>query len=112
MQAAAALESVRVAATAFLDMPGALAAGASGAAAATDLLDAPNSGCMKEFLGSAAIVLGDNGGVSNSICLVRMLPVSRGTLAALVSAHFVIPKFVIVDPIHCIIPSCTRAFSP
>ena len=40
VQAAAALESVRVAATAFLDMPGALAAGASGAGAATDLLDA------------------------------------------------------------------------
>ena len=35
VQAAAALESVRVAATAFLDMPGALAAGVSGAGAAT-----------------------------------------------------------------------------
>ena len=34
VQAAAALESVRVAATAFLDMPGALVAGVSGAGAA------------------------------------------------------------------------------
>ena len=66
VQAALALESVRVAATAFLVIPGALAASASGAgaatdlldvtffqgmkkpaAAATDLLDAPNSDCMK-----------------------------------------------------------------
>ena len=86
VQAAAALDSVKVAATAFFDMPRALAAGVSGAgaatdlldatfsqgtgkpaAAATDLLDAANSECMKEFFGSAAIVLGDNGGLSNSV---------------------------------------------
>ena len=36
----------------------ALVASASGAGAATDLLDAANSKCMKEFSGSAAIVLG------------------------------------------------------
>ena len=70
VEAAAASDSVRVAATAFLGMPGALAAGVSGAgaatylldaafsqgmgkpaAAATVLLDAPNSECMKEFFG-------------------------------------------------------------
>ena len=98
VQAAAALDSVRVAATAFWDLPGALAAGSSGAgaaadlldatffqgmgkpaAAATDLLDAPNSECMKKFFGSPAIVLGDTGGVSNSICM--------RTLTAVACAH-------------------------
>ena len=41
------------------------------AAAATDLLDAPDSECVKEFFGSATIVLGDNGEVPNSKCLER-----------------------------------------
>ena len=53
--------------------PGALAAGASGAGAATDLLDAPNSKCTKEFLGSAAIVLGDGlGGELSAVAATRL----------------------------------------
>ena len=44
-------------------------------AAATDLLDAPNCDCMKKFLGSPAIVLGDNG----DICM--------GTLSAVAAAN-------------------------
>ena len=78
-------------------MPGALAAGDFGAAtdlldatylkgmgkpagAATDLLDAPNSACMEEFFGSAAIVLGDNGEVSNSKCLGELSAVAATEL--------------------------------
>ena len=65
---------LRVAATAYSGTPGALAASAVGdtaivslsngslAGAATDLLDALNSDCIKEFSGQATIVLGDNGG--------------------------------------------------
>ena len=73
-------DSVKVAASAFLGMPGALAAGAFGAGAATDLLDAPNSECIEEFFGSAAIVLGDNGGVSNSKCLGELSAVAATEL--------------------------------
>ena len=73
----------------------ALAAGSSGAGAATDLLDAtffqgvgkpaaatdlldePISDGMEKLLGSPAIVLGDNGGVSNSFTLGRFLQLLR-----------------------------------
>ena len=115
VQAAAALESVRVAATAYLDMPGALAAGVSGAgavtdlldamfslgmgkpaAAATDLLDAPNSECMKEFFGSATFVLGDNGGLSNSMWL--------GTLSAVAAANSIDFRCIESAKGHCQCP--------
>ena len=78
----AATESVRVAAPAFLGMPGALAAGASGAGAATDLLDAPNSDHVKEFFGFAAIVLGDNGVVWLRLsCTVRRIRLTSGVVS-------------------------------
>ena len=91
----------------------------------SDLLDAPNSDCMKEFFGSAAIVLVDNGGVSNSMCLGTLSSVAaansidfkgiesaegRGNAASVQgdtgsTAFSVLHDFVIVDPIHCTIPS-------
>ena len=78
----------------------ALAAGSSGAGAATDLLgatfvqgmgkraaatdlpDAPISDGMKKFLGPPAIVLGDNGGVSNSFCTKTLSAVAAAFITA------------------------------
>ena len=94
VQAAAASDSVEVDAFAYLGLPGALAAGAFGATAATDLLEAtlfqaletpavaatdlPNmekpaaATYLLDAPGSAAIVLGDNGGVLNSSCMTTL----------------------------------------
>ena len=112
VQAATAMDSVRVAAPAFFwGMPGALAAGASGAGAATDLLHAPNSECMKEFFWSATMVLGGHWCGVESKCLGELSAVAatelhgEGTLAALLSVYFMTPLFVTVVLIHCTIPS-------
>ena len=82
VQAAAALDSVDVDAIAYLGLPGALAAGAFGAAAATDLLDATlfqdlgkpavAATDLLDAPGSTAIVLGDNGFVLNSSCMTTL----------------------------------------